>query len=195
MGADLFNRAETAHIGEFLSEASRSFEIIGASRDKAASMILAMDEMNELQRYTQILHLLDMLARSPRSELKKLVSPLYVPSLNKGSVTKVDQVTRYISANLNKKISLDEVADLCKMSPKSFSRFFKRNTGKTFVHYVNELRIAQACRRLMETKDSISNICYDSGFNTLSNFNRRFQEIKKMTPREFRTQYMIDTKN
>ena len=129
------------------------------------------------------------MSKAPRKERKKLVSPLYSPSLNKETVNKVDLITRHIANNLEKSISLDEAAEICMMSSKSFSRFFKRNTGKTFVNYVNELRIAQACRRLTESKDSVSTVCYDSGFNTLSNFNRRFQEIKGMTPREYRKKF------
>ncbi|WDE95697.1 AraC family transcriptional regulator [Lentisphaera profundi] len=190
MGKGLFDKPETMHIGEFLKEAERSFEFSGKTRDEVHELILAMEELNDLQRFTQIIEVLDVMTRASREDRKKLVSPLYSPNLNRENVNKVDQITRHISNNLELPISLAEAADVCMMSPKSFSRFFKRNTGKTFVNYVNELRIAQACRRLIETKNSVSNICYDSGFNTLSNFNRRFQEIKGMTPREFRKRYL-----
>ncbi len=75
------------------------------------------------------------------------------------------------------------------MSAKSFSRFFKKNTGKAFVPYVNELRVGLACQKLIETDASISEICFESGFNNLSNFNRRFKEVKGVSPRELRAQY------
>jgi AraC-like DNA-binding protein len=75
------------------------------------------------------------------------------------------------------------------MTPKSFSRFFKKNTGKAFIQYVNELRVGLACRKLMQSDASVSEICYASGFNNLSNFNRQFKERKGMSPKEFRKQY------
>lgn len=191
MGSALFDRHETMHISEFLNDSSRSFEFTGKTRDQIHKLIIDMEPMDAFQRYTQVIQVLDTMARAPRKDRKKLVSPLYTPNLNQKTVSKVDLITQHISNNLDRAISLDEAAEICMMSPKSFSRFFKRNTGKTFVHYLNELRIAQACRRLSESKGSVSNICYDSGFNTLSNFNRRFQELKGMTPREYRKKFQL----
>ena len=193
LGREFLQKPEMAHIAPFLADASRSFEFFGETRIQAEKIILGMKECSDLQRFIQLILLLDLLANSPQDDRRQLVSPLYSPSLNKESVSKIDQVARYIMNNLSKRISLSDVEELSGMSPKSFSRFFKKNTGKSFVQYVNEMRIGQACRRLIETDDSISTICYDAGFNALSNFNRRFQEIKHMTPREFRLKYKEQT--
>ena len=75
------------------------------------------------------------------------------------------------------------------MSAPAFSRFFRQKTGKTFVAYLAELRIGRACRLLIETDRTILEICLDSGFRNLANFNRRFRAQKKVTPREFRRQF------
>ena len=77
------------------------------------------------------------------------------------------------------------------MSPKSFCRFFKANTGKTLEVFLHELRIGGACRFLIETNVPISEIALDCGYNNLSNFNRRFRSIKETTPREYRLQFRI----
>ena len=77
------------------------------------------------------------------------------------------------------------------MSPSAFSRYFKRVMGKTFSRFVNELRIGQACRALLETDRPIAEIAYDCGFNNLSNFNRRFRELRGVSPRQFREQHLI----
>jgi len=74
------------------------------------------------------------------------------------------------------------------MSESRFSRFFRRATGNTFVDFVNRVRINRACQLLMESDRYITQICYDVGFNNVANFNRRFREIKGMTPSEFRHQ-------
>ena len=74
------------------------------------------------------------------------------------------------------------------MTESSFSRFFSRATGNSFTDFVNRLRINRACQLLMETDRYITNVCYDVGFNNVANFNRRFLQLKGMTPKEFRHQ-------
>ena len=81
------------------------------------------------------------------------------------------------------------LADLVGMSATSFSRFFKLRTSKTLSDYVVEMRLGVAARKLVDTTDSISEICYDCGFNTLSNFNHLFRKHKGCSPREFREKY------
>ena len=81
-----------------------------------------------------------------------------------------------------------EVAAELGMSESRFSRFFRRATGNTFTDFVNRVRINRACQLLMESDRTITAICYEVGFNNVANFNRRFLEIKGMTPSEFRRQ-------
>jgi AraC-like DNA-binding protein len=145
--------------------------------------------MSETNRFISIIQILDTMASSPMTDRKKLASIDFSPSLNQKNVDKVDTITQHILSDLRKAFSLDEMAEFIHMSPKSFSRFFKKNTGKTFVNYVNELRVEKACRLLLENDDSISNICFEVGFNTLSNFNRRFLEVKGLSPRDYRNHH------
>ena len=81
-----------------------------------------------------------------------------------------------------------QVAAELGMSESRFSRFFRRSTGNTFTDFVNRVRINRACQLLMESQRAVGHICYEVGFNNLANFNRRFLEIKGMTPTEFRRQ-------
>lgn len=81
------------------------------------------------------------------------------------------------------------MADLVGMSTTSFSRFFKLRSGKTLSDYVVEMRLGVAARQLVDTTNSVSEICYDCGFNTLSNFNRLFRKYKGCSPTEFREKY------
>jgi AraC-like DNA-binding protein len=74
------------------------------------------------------------------------------------------------------------------MSESRFSRFFRRATGNTFTDFVNRVRISRACQLLMDTEQTVNTICFDVGFNNVANFNRRFLEIKGMTPTDFRRQ-------
>lgn len=99
------------------------------------------------------------------------------------------KVKDYISKHFTKEIRLADLADLVGMSATSFSRFFKLRTSKTLSDYIVEMRLGMAARKLVDTTDSISEICYDCGFNTLSNFNRLFRKHKGCSPMEFREKY------
>jgi AraC-like DNA-binding protein len=143
-----------------------------------------MREMDDLERLVAVLDLLRLLAQS--EERRPLASPGYSPSLHQRDIRRIDRVMRYLQQHKAEPIALETVAQLIGLTPKSFCRFFKANTGKTFVSYLNELRIGDACQKLIETGASITEIAMDCGFNNLSNFNRRFREIKGLAPREFR---------
>ena len=195
LGKELLHKPEMNSILQLFEKVGRCFEIVGKTRNKVEEMLWEMKGMSELQRFSHLLLLLDHIATASSKDKTVLVSPNFSPNLNQKSQSRINTVTQFLTANLNKQVSLAEAAELVHMSSKSFSRFFKTNTGKNFVQYVNELRIGQACRRLIESKDSITEICYDSGFNNLSNFNRRFLEIKKMSPREFRQKFYKQVRN
>lgn len=83
-----------------------------------------------------------------------------------------------------------KVADLARTAPQSFSRFFRGATGRTFVSFVNELRIEEACKQLASTTNDIIDIAYECGYGNLSNFNRRFSQIQKCTPSEYRKKHL-----
>ena len=104
------------------------------------------------------------------------------------SMGQIDAVVSRITDNLSQSFSAGEMATELGMSESRFSRFFRRATGNTFTDFVNRVRINRACQLLMETDRLITHICYEVGFNNVANFNRRFLEIKGMTPSEFRKQ-------
>lgn len=86
-------------------------------------------------------------------------------------------------------IRLSDLANLVSMSPSAFSRFFKLSTSRSVGEFVVDIRLGAAARKLVDTTDSVSTICYDCGFNTLSNFNRLFRKHKGCSPSEFREKY------
>ena len=99
-----------------------------------------------------------------------------------------NNIVNRITANLAEPISMSDVAAELGMSESRFSRFFRRSTGNSFTDFVNRVRINSACHLLMQTDHYVTDICYQVGFNNVANFNRRFLEIKGMTPSEFRRQ-------
>jgi transcriptional regulator GlxA family with amidase domain len=102
---------------------------------------------------------------------------------------RIEKAYEYMNNNFDKAITLSEVSKLVNMSEVSFSRFFKNRTGITFIDSLNEIRLGNASRMLIDTTHSISEVAYSCGFNNLSNFNRIFKKKKGCTPKEFRESY------
>ena len=102
---------------------------------------------------------------------------------------RVLKVKEFINTHMNDELRLEQLANLVSMTPTAFSRFFKLRTGKTLSEYIVDIRLGQAARLLVDTADSVSEICWNCGFNTLSNFNRLFRKRKGCSPTEFREKY------
>lgn len=102
---------------------------------------------------------------------------------------RIEKAFEYMQANFDKNITLEEMAKLVDMTEVSFSRFIKKRTGKTFIDSLNEIRIGHASRLLIDTTHTIAEICYQTGFNNLSYFNRIFKARNNCTPKEFRENF------
>ena len=99
------------------------------------------------------------------------------------------KVKNYIDEHYKDDMSLEQLADLVGMTPTAFSRYFKQRTSKNISEYIVDIRLGHAARMLIDTADSVSTICWRTGFNTLSNFNRLFRKRKGCNPTEFREKY------
>lgn len=102
---------------------------------------------------------------------------------------RVQKVKTFIDAHYREEIRLAQLSDIAGMSDSSFSRFFKLHTGRNLSDYIIDLRLGHACRQLVDSTNSIAEICYSCGFNNLSNFNRIFRKRKGCSPSEFRENY------
>lgn len=102
---------------------------------------------------------------------------------------RVARVKDYISAHYIEDIRLEQMGKLANMSPTAFSRYFKLRTGKTLAEYIVDVRLGHASRKLIDTKEPVSQICFSCGFNTLTNFNRLFKKRKGFSPTDFREKY------
>ena len=102
---------------------------------------------------------------------------------------RVLKVKNFIAKNYMDEIRLNTLADIAGMSPSAFSRFFKLHTGRNLSEYIIEQRLGYASRMLVDSTKSVAEICFQSGFNNLSNFNRLFKKRKGCSPSEFRENY------
>lgn len=149
--------------------------------------IRKMLHANGFERVICLFEILHELASA--DDWQSLATHGYKPTLNHADNDRIEKIYRYILDNYRGAIELEEAASLINMNKSAFCHFFKKRTRKNFAQFVNETRIGHAAKMLIETSKNISEICYESGFNNLSNFNRRFKEIKKMSPAEYRRLY------
>lgn len=108
---------------------------------------------------------------------------------------KYEKILSYIDNHFQHDISLESIADYCNMSPSYFCRYFKNNFGKTFVDYLNHLRVEKACVELAETSNSIIRIALDNGFHNISYFNKCFKNIMRLTPSQYRKEMQNNALN
>ena len=101
---------------------------------------------------------------------------------------RVDQIFKYITKHFHEHISLEAISEEVNMTPPSFCRYLKKITGKTFTNLVNEYRIVHASKLLVEKPTSITDICYESGFNNFSHFNKLFKKITGKSPSNYRNE-------
>jgi AraC-like DNA-binding protein len=150
--------------------------------------------LNSLSREKQSFHaLIDFLCLlyelSQSDDAYTLASGSFALTEPTQESQRVKKVHNYLMSHYTEEIRLSQVASLVGMSEVSFSRFFKLRTGKCFSDYLIDIRIGSAIRLLVDSEQTISEICFKSGFNNISNFNRIFKKWKNCTPKEFRDNY------
>ncbi len=187
LGKDFLHKNEMYKIKHLFQKARRGMEIHGNTAYIASEIIQDLLKAEDFDRILLLLNLLNKLANS--SDYKLLASEGYSNSLKESETDRMNRVHAYVMKNFREKISLSEVAAIAHMSPTSFSRYFKIHANKTFSDFLTEIRIGYSCKLLITQKTDISQVCYDSGFNTLSNFNRQFKAFTNYNPLEYRKKY------
>ncbi len=183
-GEFFFNIPEMEPIKKLFKESSKGLCITGKVRDKIAHKLREMVTSEYINRFIGLMEILKILSEA--NEYTTLSTVSYSNYSFHSESDRLEKALNYISANYKKDISLGEIASFCSMSETGFCRYFKKTTLKSFTTYLNELRVNNACILLQEDKLSISQIIYECGFRTLSNFNKVFKSKMKMIPTDYR---------
>ena len=172
-------------IKQLLLDSMQGLHFYGPDAERIKDEIVMLTRIQGFQSATMFLNILNSLAHAPR---RKLVTNMYDAEnlVHQSKSRRIRKVCKFIEDNISHKITLSDAAKLVSMSDSAFSHFFKKQTGISFITYVNNLRVAKACDLLANTALSASEICYDCGFNNKSNFIRLFHKRKNMTPIEYR---------
>lgn len=163
---------------------------IAFSQETIQQVAPRINNLNKKNGFDSVLELMSILHDLSISRNMRILSDTnFLKPADQYHSTRIDRTFDFMTKNLDKEISLKEVAKLANMTEVSFSRFFKQKTGSTFIESLNDIRISQAARMLIETAQTVSEIAYACGFNNMSNFNRTFKRKKGCSPKEFRMTY------
>lgn len=186
-GADFLELPENKHIKDLLRKSRRGIKIKGKTHAIVSQQMEEMLQLKGTKRILKLLQILDILGSS--DELECLSSQGFIDDYKIDPNDKINEIYQYTLSNFKNGISIDEVAQHVHISPNYFCRYFKKRTSKTFIEFVTELRVGHACKLILDGNLSISQICYESGFNNLSNFNRKFKELTGQAPSEYYKEY------
>lgn len=182
-GDRFFELPETRHIREWIHKAARGVRLRHQLNAAVASDITRMPELENFERFRSLLSILHYLANNDSYEYLSSVS-FSTPQKDTDS-QKINDVFDYVMQHFAEEIRLESVAEIAHMSPTAFCRYFKQRTRKTFSRFLNEVRVGNACKLLLEGDHTISEVSFRCGYNNISNFNRQFKSIAKFTPSEY----------
>lgn len=187
LGKGFFNIEEVSEIRRLIERSGRGLKFNKKITSQIGPRIEDLLETQGFEQFLNILHILHDLAVSEEYQYLATVNT-HTPMSDHES-EKVNMVINYILDNYKEEIKLEDVANIANYSQAAFCHFFKQHTRKTFVQFLIEVRVSKACKMLRNSDLNVSQICYDCGFNNVSNFNRQFKKITGLSPTSYTKKY------
>ena len=191
LGDKFFSIHELKSIESLLEKAKHGIKITGNTKAQVKELMGKLPVAKGLERITILLTILEKMANS--KEKQYINSIHHEVKIDNAETNRLNKIFQHVSDNFQRKITLTEIASVANLSTKAFCRYFKSKTRKTFYDFLLEVRVAHACHLLLEKDMSVYEVCYDTGFNNLSNFNRYFKKIMNKTPLEFKKEHRLLT--
>jgi len=189
LGKHLMNLPEAYLLPKLFEKAKGGMIISGTTKEKLVSLMKSAIEATNLDRIIILLSILKTLAETDEYQTIVTSKNTFYQS-NESETLRINKICNYTLSNYKKDITLEEVASLSNLSITSFCRYFKLMTKKTFYDFLIEIRVSHACRFLIENKLPTEVICFDCGFNNVSNFYRHFKKVTGMTPLDYKRKYL-----
>lgn len=165
----------------------------GKTHAAVVKLILKLMKTKGVESFITLFQILHEVSGS--DEYSFLASPKYNGVVDKHSIKRLHEIYEYLMSNFTEEILLDHVASMVNMTSTSLCRFFKNKTGKTITSFVNEIRVGYARELLINEDMDISQVCFQSGFNNFTNFNKNFKKFTNKTPSEFRSELTLSHQN
>lgn len=190
-GRELFNLPESYLIPKLFEKAKKGMIIRGTAREKIINYMCRAVNASGFERVILLLEIIKTLAET--SEYSAIASAHAFYRSSEIETDRLNKVCTYTLSNYKKDITLKEIAAVSNLSVTSFCRYFKMMTKKTYFDFLVEIRISHACRMLVEDRFPIGIICFECGFNNLSNFYRHFKAVTGLKPFEYKRKYLQES--
>ena len=187
LGNDFLYLPEAKPIRQLLQKSLQGLDIGGQTHTEVSKKLIAIVEQKGLRRWHSLAAILMLLAESKK--LKPITSTPQI-GYNEKESARLCQVFDWITINYSSAIKLGDAAKIAGMNENAFSRFFSQRTRKTFSGFVQEMRLQKAARLLVEDEISVTAICYDCGYNNISNFNRQFLNYYNINPLSYKKNFL-----
>lgn len=182
-GSTFFNLEELKELKPFFKRSKQGFK----TTSHKTLMIPLFEQLKNASKLERFIKLLELLKLLTKCNYKSLSSFIYDKTYTDIEGYRMRDVFEYTMNNYDKDISLSTISNVANMTKNAFCKYFKKRTNKTYVSFLNELRIEHACKLLLANNDfSIAEIAELNGFQNISNFNRQFKAVKKMSPSGFK---------
>jgi len=186
LGVHFFDIPEMERIKQLFQRSKKGLLFGVKTKKKLGSKIEKLAEKEGFKKILVLLEILHTLAKA--EDYTILNADGFAFEIEPQDTTKIDVIFKHVNQNFTEQITLDEIADKVSMTVPAFCRYFKRVTGKTFTKLVNEYRVVHATKLLSESQMSITEICYECGFNNFSHFNKLFKEFTGKSASNYRAQ-------
>lgn len=184
-GNDFFELSDMASTKDFFKDSEFGMKVL-SKKQKITKQFNKLKHQNKIDRIATLLKIINLISTAETSPLSSFV---YKKKYTDDEGKRMNNVFKYAMEKFYEPITLEEIAEKAHMNKNSFCRYFKKRTNKTFFQFLIEIRIENACKLIFSDPDlSISHISEQCGFGTIANFNRKFKEIKGVTPTDYRRQ-------
>ncbi|MCH3883565.1 AraC family transcriptional regulator [Tenacibaculum aquimarinum] len=186
LGNTLNSIPEMKNILQLLERAKNGILFKSEIKKVVGPKIEKLPKHEGIKRFTKLLEILELLALTDDYTL--LNENGYVFEIQPQDTDKIDKILKYVNKNFQSQITLDQIADVANMTVPAFCRYFKKVTGKTFTQFVNEYRVFYASKLLTESQSSVTDICFECGFNNFSHFNKVFNDVIGKSASKYRNE-------
>ena len=188
-GPNLLQLPESEAVQHLLELSAGGLSLKGSCREQ---LVTLMQELEFAEGFDRIILLWSCLHVISSSNEYTTVSTQEIPAYHHKHQERMDRVFQYTIEHFSEPITLEKVAGYAGLSVPAFCNYFKKRTKKTYIEFLNEVRIGHACKLLIDTQQSVESVCYESGFNTLANFNKQFLKARNRTPMAYRKAFRKD---
>ncbi|MFY0630597.1 MAG: helix-turn-helix domain-containing protein [Flavobacteriaceae bacterium] len=182
-GNDFFKLEELSEVHSFFNRIENGFKVTSYKK-QLEQAFLALKESSKLERFVYFLQILKLTSKGKKQSLS---SYAYGKNYSADEGKRMQDVMSFTMNHFHQVITLDEISQVAAMTKNAFCKYFKKRTNKTYVQFLNELRIENASKLLLNKNElSVAEVAYQCGFGNLSNFNRQFKTVKKKTPSQYK---------